>query len=245
MRWLFAVAGFLVAAAVALDAQRARGNGDDVWKLLAGKYDRNQDGRITPAEYPREANKFEAFDRDGDGAITRADFAGGMRRAMPRRAGGGDRLLRVGAMLAVAADLDRSGDVTADEWKAFLSSVQGDRQGGVDEAKLVAAVTRDQDGAAARWRYRAVTRGLDRNRNGTIEAAELNAAFAKLDKNLDGALERSELPQRRSPTRVRLPRPGDPAPDFELPFSSDPKKTVKLSGFAGKRPVALVFGSYT
>jgi Ca2+-binding EF-hand superfamily protein len=239
------MAGFLVAAAVALDAQRARGAGDDVWNLLAGKYDKNQDGRITPAEYPREANKFEAFDRDGDGSITRADFAAGRRRARPRRPGGGDRLLRIGGMLAVAADLDRSGDVTAAEWKAFLSSVQGERRGRVDEAKLVAAVTRDLKGAAARWRGRAVARGLDRDRNGTIEAAELNAAFSKVDKNGDGAVGTSELPRRRSRARVRLPRRGDPAPDFELPFSSNPKKTVKLSSFAGKRPVALIFGSYT
>jgi hypothetical protein len=39
-------------------------------------------------------------------------------------------------------------------------------------------------------------------------------------------------------------KPGDPAPDFSLrAVRSD--KTVRLSGFAGQRPVALVFGSYT
>ena len=37
---------------------------------------------------------------------------------------------------------------------------------------------------------------------------------------------------------------GDPAPDFEL-TRLDGKGTVKLSSFKGKRPVALVFGSYT
>jgi hypothetical protein len=39
-------------------------------------------------------------------------------------------------------------------------------------------------------------------------------------------------------------RPGDPAPDFTLP---DLKKTkeVKLSSFQGKKPVVLIFGSYT
>ncbi len=37
---------------------------------------------------------------------------------------------------------------------------------------------------------------------------------------------------------------GDPAPDFTLP---DPKGTrqVTLSSFRGKKPVVLVFGSYT
>jgi hypothetical protein len=39
-------------------------------------------------------------------------------------------------------------------------------------------------------------------------------------------------------------RPGDPAPDFRLKrlHSSD---EVALSSFRGKKPVALVFGSYT
>src|SRR5262245_26906562 len=39
-------------------------------------------------------------------------------------------------------------------------------------------------------------------------------------------------------------KPGDPAPDFTL---SDPKGTRKLtlSSFRDKRPVVLVFGSYT
>lgn len=39
-------------------------------------------------------------------------------------------------------------------------------------------------------------------------------------------------------------KPGDVAPDFSLK-TLDGKKTVKLSSFAGKKPVALVFGSYT
>ena len=40
------------------------------------------------------------------------------------------------------------------------------------------------------------------------------------------------------------PRAGDEAPDFEL---QDPEGNVRvrLSDFRGKRPVALVFGSYT
>ena len=43
---------------------------------------------------------------------------------------------------------------------------------------------------------------------------------------------------------------GEPAPDFELPLLDDEThaplgETVRLSRFAGERPVALVFGSYT
>jgi peroxiredoxin len=38
---------------------------------------------------------------------------------------------------------------------------------------------------------------------------------------------------------------GDPASDFELPRLDAPGHTVRLSSFAGRCPVALVFGSYT
>ena len=42
----------------------------------------------------------------------------------------------------------------------------------------------------------------------------------------------------------RTPKAGDPAPDFTL-SSPDGARTVTLSTFRGKRPVVLVFGSYT
>ena len=42
----------------------------------------------------------------------------------------------------------------------------------------------------------------------------------------------------------KAPKEGDPATDFQL---SDVKgnNTIRLSQFSGKRPVALVFGSFT
>lgn len=44
-------------------------------------------------------------------------------------------------------------------------------------------------------------------------------------------------------------KPGEPAPDFTLPWlnGSDPERgsTLTLSSHFGKRPVALIFGSYT
>jgi hypothetical protein len=39
-------------------------------------------------------------------------------------------------------------------------------------------------------------------------------------------------------------RPGDPAPDFELPAVAQPER-VRLSSHRGVRPVLLVFGSYS
>jgi hypothetical protein len=49
--------------------------------------------------------------------------------------------------------------------------------------------------------------------------------------------------QQQRPVEGTL-REGDPAPDFKLKkLRSD--ETIQLSSFAGVRPVALVFGSYT
>ncbi len=40
------------------------------------------------------------------------------------------------------------------------------------------------------------------------------------------------------------PDTGDPAPDFEL-SDSEGKSSVRLSDLIGKKPVALIFGSFT
>ena len=40
------------------------------------------------------------------------------------------------------------------------------------------------------------------------------------------------------------PKAGDMAPDFEL-RDANSENPVHLSGFRGKKPVALVFGSFT
>ncbi len=44
---------------------------------------------------------------------------------------------------------------------------------------------------------------------------------------------------------ARAPRVGDRAPDFGLPLLNERARTVRLASFRGKRPVALIFGSYT
>jgi peroxiredoxin len=43
---------------------------------------------------------------------------------------------------------------------------------------------------------------------------------------------------------AQAPRAGDEAPDFEL-GDVDGQHSVRLSDFQGKKPVALVFGSFT
>lgn len=54
-------------------------------------------------------------------------------------------------------------------------------------------------------------------------------------------MNRAEAMKRRNREATR---PGDPAPDFALQ-TLDGKQTVRLSEFRGKKPVVLIFGSYT
>lgn len=41
------------------------------------------------------------------------------------------------------------------------------------------------------------------------------------------------------------PKVGDAAPDFKIKSLADPNKEVQLSTFKDKKPVCLIFGSYT
>jgi hypothetical protein len=104
----------------------------------------------------------------------------------------------------------------------------------------------------------------DQDQDGKITKAEYprgEQAFANLDRDQDGAITRDDFDLRIAPGSPRArsraqrgqgskPRPkplkpGDRAPDFELPLLGMKDTKVKLSDFAGERPVALIFGSYT
>ena len=65
---------------------------------------------------------------------------------------------------------------------------------------------------------------------------------------LSGGLAQAQS-ARKAARKDLAPTQGSPAPDFDLfqlqPDGSLGKTKVKLSSFKGKRPVALVFGSYT
>lgn len=55
---------------------------------------------------------------------------------------------------------------------------------------------------------------------------------------------RKDLKEKQRALDAHAPKPGDLAPDFAL-WDSEGKDVIKLSDFRGKKPVALVFGSYT
>jgi hypothetical protein len=118
----------------------------------------------------------------------------------------------------------------------------------------------DSDGRVSKKEY---TRGaehwkrLDKNADGFLDAAEFAAEAGRGGRRGPGGA------RGRGPEGERRPEPpkaGERAPDFELVVlpahagevgeerksRAKPKpKLVKLSSFKDKKPVALIFGSYT
>jgi hypothetical protein len=243
MRWIVGIAGAsLLAVGARLPAQRQ--DAGEAWAHLAKLHDQNSDGKITRDEYDRADETFARLDRNGDGAITEEDFqrgrgAGGQRRggqrgnprgaAAPGRRGGGNQaFLIVAPEIGKAADLDRSGDVPKAEWKEFLATLAADGDGAFEATKIPVF-------AAGGPMIRRVSIDVDRDGDTTI--ADLDEIFARMDRNDDGTLQREELGP--------LPIPGDEAPNFELAYADEPSNTVELASFEGRKPVALIFGSYT
>lgn len=139
---------------------------------------------------------------------------------------------------------------------------------------LLAAPSIGQDERPQEDKPRVQTRDMtkllgrfDKNSDGLLDQSELPDKFYRRlkasDANKDGKLSRDELknvkmsggPSNRRPGEVITGaakgeryndtlKAGDQAPDFTL---SDPKGTrqVTLSKFREKRPVVLIFGSYT
>ena len=239
MRRIVSLASVAALAVAALPAQSA------VWDHLCESYDKNGDGKVVQDEYPRGEDKFARFDRDGDGVLTASDFergrggrAAGRRRARgqgqvrpaSQRGGMGRWTQMVAPELGKAADLDRSGTVPPEEWKAFLASLEASDDGVIEPTALSFLK------GGGRMASMAI-RMFDLDRDGDLTIDDLGGMFATLDGNEDGTLQRDELGE--------LPIPGDTAPGFVLPFADDKDKTVDLASFRGKKHVALIFGSYT
>lgn len=97
-------------------------------------------------------------------------------------------------------------------------------------------------------------RKYDADGDGLIASEEYRRgpqAFAHLDADGDGLVSPADFaPEWTGRPRARDftygeggPEPGDPAPGFRL--ASTTGETFELASFHGRRPVALVFGSFT
>ncbi len=116
------------------------------------------------------------------------------------------------------------------------------------------------------WRF--LAEKYDKDKDGIITPKEYDRrveTFVRLDADGNNILTKSDFnrpsggrtaPGRgkrqadaalsgRQVAREQPPKVGEVAPDFKLPLVTDPSQTIQLSSFAGEKPVALIFGSYT
>jgi hypothetical protein len=239
-----------------LAAARAHGRGSGaVWSWIAKSYDADRDGKVSATEYPRGEKTFARLDRDGDQALTAVDFSGPTHM---------DEYVAALVLTRIAVSLPKSADAaapgsTAGESPAdddlpddetlvrTVAAIDADRDGRVREDELIRALTAAQSAPVAGVpdlpkgvrAFPSLAASMDADRSGDFTAAEATAWASRLRKK------EAEGPKGPPPGAMpEGPKVGDDAPDFTL-SSRDGKTRTTLSSFAGKRPVALIFGSYT
>ena len=246
---------------------------DSIFDYLASKYDADKDGKITQAEYSRGTD-FRKVDRNKDGFLTASDFERAGRFPGGGREGYGDlskeqrEQMRVmyNARSVVLAYFheDASGNVTTPSIQFKFQELDMDDDGMIDESEFACATDAVPWGGPGKaWPMMLaamdVAPGTGGTRNaetdkpdGKIGKYELNAYYSRFaDKN--GVMRAP----RAAGNRSRAGRDGQgrevaadgapvgsKAPDFKL-ASPEGGDAVALSSFAGKKPVALIFGSYT
>ena len=225
---------FALALIVGAAASGASDPPPQAWAFFRQKYDRDGDGRITRAEYGRDDAAFANLDRDRDGVVTESDFA---------------------QTITMPPDLAAPFLIVE-----LFGGGEADSVGPEEIARGFAALDRDGDGRVSRANFEARMPGpgaspdmfgtllgaIDRDRDQALALAELQRYCAERDRDGDGRLSRRERSERGVEPRVGLipAAEREKAPDFALaPIGGG--EVVRLSTFAGRRPVALIFGSFT
>ncbi len=221
-----------------------------VWTYLEQKYDGDADGRITASEYKRDQKSFERVDRDNDGILTAADFEskGPSRKEMMR---GMMAQRMVARYFQVADDAD---SLALSELESAVDRMDTGGDGQVDAAEFASAskgkkfASEPSPTMRGTDPWKSVLDGVDKDSDGRASKIELVSFFNSRDDG-DGVwtLRRRQPGAGRGAGASRPktgPEVGSQAPDFVL-RSLESRSDVALSSFRGKKPVALIFGSYT
>ena len=234
----------------------ATGDFESTLEFLLARHDLNDDGRITTAEYDRGDTSFERLDKNEDGAISGADW---QRQNSDGRGGGSaleqKRTRNATAVLATYFQDKEPAAVTLAELEAAHGVYDTNADGAVDAEEFTCAFeAREVEvpgvklslGRSTPWE--ALLDGADVDEDGLINSSELASFFTAADGNDDQqwtfTASQGSRPKRTRTARPEPPEEGTRAPDFTLasPEGGDP---ITLSSFAGNKPVALIFGSYT
>ena len=225
---------------------------DTVLAYLLDRYDANADSRVALVEYDRDGGQFERLDQNSDGYIDQADFAS--------EAGGGEMRCIRRAQMVVMGHFDSDGDEDAlsrEEMMISFVNMDTSKDGQLDRAELETAIEAEpvEAGEASMMTrmmakmdpFELLAAGVDDDGNDLVSDEELLAFFNSLDDG-DGVWSfrgsSSSNSESSGPTKKTGAQVGTVAPNFTLasPHGGEP---VSLASFAGKKPVALIFGSYT
>ncbi len=237
--------GLLVATTTTAPAQDA----DVLWAHFQKRYDKNGDQKITAEEHGRGEAQYKNLDKNGDGTVDALDFQRGPAPGGKNRRGQSkaednpeaqraSRARTVGEMFGSFLNTDGKPGLSKQDWAALRARLVVDEDGFIDGKSITVLTGLDGKTRMARMMNHQLEQALDFNRDNDVTVEELAEVFKSLDTNGDGTLQvGSEI---QMPPGV-----GELAPDFTLPYADNAEKSVKLSSFRGKKPVALIFGSYT
>lgn len=188
------------------------------WSSLAARFDRNGDNRIGRDEFDAEPAWFTRLDRNRDGAIRPADLTWDASSADAQRA-------RSAARWFAPLDANSNGRLSPEEWETAFDRLAGDRAH-LTEADLVRVL---QGG---------------RQMELAIQGRQANRLVRPPRHVMLKWLLRGQIGE-----VWEGPRVDRQAPDFDLPLHKSPAgggpDRIRLSQFRGKKPVVLLFGSFT
>ncbi len=195
------------------------------WKWLSEHFDANKDGHIERDEFPKDiANAdqlFDRLDRDGDEQLAPADFDYSDPNPATMAMNPAAMKNMMSNRLFDKLDTDSNGRVTQTELAEFFRRADKDKSEFLtpDDMRLAIADPPSRK------------RATDEADAPPIGPSTPSAALRMLLSGELGWLSSG-------------PKLGDIAPDFTLP-KHDGSARIKLSDSFGKRPVVLVFGSFT
>ncbi len=207
---------------------------DEYWAHLASTYDRDGDGSVARGEYGRGEDSFARLDRDHDGAVTRADF---------------DRDLVLPPDLVAPILIVRSAagpaatSVTLADALAAVMVMDASGDGRVARNEFQAA---SPTGMVGIDRFGTLLAGMDADHDRLLSSPEIEQWLARRDVDGDGALAiRERATAGPAPLEGYLePAARVAAPDFAATSAAD-GSPVTLSSLVGRKPIALIFGSFT
>jgi Ca2+-binding EF-hand superfamily protein len=165
---------------------------------LLERFDKDEDGRLTGEEIPREGKiDFAKADKNSDGGVDLFELT----LVISERAGGRGPEGNMLARKLKEMDANQDGVIEKAEWKGppeRFDRVDGDHDGKITEAEVKQAFAA-MGGGDGRWMDKgadAAFRRFDADQDGRITAAEWKGrpeSFQHLDADKDGAITREEL----------------------------------------------------